>query len=89
MEELIDLYVKYYYENKDKFFCLHSGVAVSILSSLYHRFLNDSGIQPLDSIPANKLEEYDIVAEQHIKDGRNKENIVKSAYALELITSTF
>lgn len=89
MVELIDLYVKYYYENKDKFFCLHSGVAVSTLSSLYHRFLNDSGIEPIDRIPTIKFDEYQSIAEMHHKEGRNKEDLIKSAYALELITSTF
>lgn len=89
MLELVDLYVKYYHENKDKFFCLHSGVAISILSSLYNKFIIDSGIEPFESIRTEKMEEYKMVAQSHSKDGYDEEKIMKSAYALELITSSY
>ena len=89
MIELIDLYIKIYHENKDKFFSLHSGVAVTLLSELYTKFLNDSNITPIDAIRPEKYKEYEIVAQTHIKEGRKEIDIIKSAYALELITSTY
>ena len=87
MVELIDLYVKYYNTNTDKFFCLHSGVAISVLSSCYNRFLSDSDITPLDELSNDTLSHFDSIADAHMKEGRSKIEIMQSAYALHLIAS--
>ena len=85
MVELIDLYVKYYNTNADKFFCLHSGVAIQVLKSYYHKFLGDSGITPIEQLNPEKLVWLESISDAHMKEGRSKIEIMQSAYALHLI----
>lgn len=87
MIELIDLYIKYYRTHTDKFFCLHSGVAIEVLKSCYHKFLGDSGITPIEELKPDALEWLESIANEHPHASKTNEDIIKSAYALELIAS--
>ena len=87
MVELIDLYVKYYKTNSDKFFCLHSGVAIEVLKSFYNKFLFDSGITPIEELKPDAYKWLESIADAHPHESKTKLDIIKSAYALELIVT--
>jgi len=88
-QKLIAFYVNHYYTHKDPFLILCSCVAVKVLSTMYDRFLDDSDIVPLEQIGESKLQTYKALSDRFGSEFSTDESIMKSAYALELITSTF
>lgn len=84
---LIRLFIDIYENHKDKFIVLYSSVAVQILSPMCNRFIADGDAIDLYDLPKEKLQEYIELGDKYCKEKIDKVDVMKAAYALELITS--
>ncbi len=91
-DKLIPIYTNYFYDDAksedERFGVLASSVCIHILSNLYPRFMKDSEIQSIDDISDDKKEKYLRIAKTYYTTKSDIEKAIKSAYVLELITSS-
>lgn len=85
---LIRYYADYFLKNEDGFSLLFNGVAIATLSNLYHKFIREGEISPMNELPQAQLQKYIEVSEKYPHEKYNSEKVKQSAYVLELITST-
>ncbi len=88
-ETMAVMYVDYYNkhgEDKTYDFCLKTGVALSVLCSLYERFVKE-GIADMANLPQEKKEKFWIVACKYYPEMPERLKASKAAYVLSLITS--
>ncbi len=90
-ETMAAIYAEYYIkhgEEKTHKFIFGTGVALSVLNSLYPVFIKD-GITEMQFIPQAKKEKYWSTACKYYETLGDRLKASKAAYVLELITSTF
>lgn len=75
-------------EEKTVSFVLKTNVGISVLNSLYLKFMID-GITPMEKIPQEKKEKYWSNACKFYEEIGDRLKASKANYVLELITSTF
>jgi hypothetical protein len=87
MLPLIQFYIDIYEKNENKFMFLCNSVSVKILSGMCNRFIADGDVIDLFDLPKEKIQEYIELGEKYSKENVDKLDVMKSAYAIELITS--
>ena len=85
---LLQFYAEYFLKNEDGFKLLISGVAISLLSSLYDKFLRGNEIIPIEKLSKERVDKYNSIALKYPHHKYSLEKVSQSAYVLELITST-
>lgn len=92
-EKLVPVYVDYFYKNEgdERFWLIKGYVANMVLNNLYGRFVEGNEIERLEYLPKDKKEKYWQLAKLYCGDKEETYKIRarRSAYVLELITSTF
>ena len=87
MLPLIQFYIDIYENNENKFMFLCNSVSVKILAGMCNRFISDGDAVDLFDLPKEKIQEYIELGEKYSKENVDKLDVMKSAYAIELITS--
>ena len=90
-ETMAVVYADYFIEHGEEGavrFALTTNVALSVLNSLYPKFVNE-GIEPMEKIPQIKKEKYWANACKYQDELGNRLKASRANYVLELITSTF
>ncbi len=90
-ETMAATYAEYFIEhgeNKTLDLVFKTKVALSVLNSLYVKFLTD-GVVSMEKIPQEKKEKYWATACKYFEEMGDRLKAAKAAYVLELITSTF
>jgi len=84
---VIDLY-RLYVEchHKNPYSALSSGVAVTLLSSLYKRFVREGEIKPIEELTEEEKKKYLEIGEKYENDKNKKYRIARAAYTLTLIS---
>ena len=82
MLELVKMYVEYYHKSEFEVLC--SGVAITILSGLYNRFVRDGEIPPIEE--DKDKEKYFSAGERYQTEKYDKLRVAKAAYALKKIS---
>jgi len=81
---LITFYVECYNTKKDKFFVLHSGVAIRILSNYYNVFVKE-GLPSLEDLSDENYKKFTLIGEKYLNENYSKEQVSKAAYVLQSI----
>mgnify|MGYP001135315266 CR=1 FL=1 len=86
------LLIQYYYnyfldESKDGYKLLCSSVCLKLMNELYKKFMKE-GIDSIESLPKEKKEKFWEHSGKYYQDKEKRIEAVKTAYVLQLITST-
>lgn len=85
MIELYRLYVDSHNENP--YSALSSSVAISLLTSLYKRFLKDKEIKAIEELSQEKKDKYLEIGKKFETEKYKKFRIARAAYTLDLISA--
>ena len=92
-ERLIPVYTSYYYDEAkvgdEKYGVIKSSVCCWLLNILYLNFTIDNETDPIENLPLEKKEKYWRLAMLHHDTPDARIKAARSAYVLELITSTY
>lgn len=91
-EGLITIFTNSYFknfDNEDRFCCIGGTACCWVMSGIYNQLLIQNELVPIEKIQEDKKQKYWDLAKRHNRKKKEWFSAAKSAYVLELITSTF
>lgn len=91
LERLVPVYTDFFYkrEGDERFLLINGSVCCWLLNTLYLRFIRNNETEPLENLPIDKKEMYWRLAKLYHSTELERIKAARSAYVLELITSTY
>jgi hypothetical protein len=91
-EGLITIFTNSYFKNfnnEHRFCCISGTVCCWVMCGIYNTLLLQNELIPIENLPVEKKQKYWDLAKIHNPKKEEWTMAAKSAYVLELITSTF